>query len=165
MNEELFDKYVETKDINVRNELIELNMPLVKYIVGKIYKYRKLDQDFEDLVHYGVFGLIKAIEKFDGRNVKFSTYAYPRIYGSIIDELRNIDWVPRTVRAKIKKFRKYAEGMEAVSGSGININKLAREQGLSPYEIEIMHGTHLVDYDKVAQFLENGGDDYATLLR
>ena len=164
MYKELLDTYSETKDIDIRNKIVEMNIPLIRHIVSKIHRPSGLDQEFEDLVHYGVFGLIDAIERFDGRDVKFSTYAYSRIYGTIIDELRHLDWVPRTVRSKIKKFRKYLEDMTAVLGPDIDVMQLAKDQGLSAYEIDIMNGTHVVDYSKISQYLEDNGGVYATVL-
>ena len=80
-------------------------MPLVKYVAGKVSVGMPGSVDFDDLVGYGQFGLLDAINKFDPeKNVKFKTYAVTRIRGAIFDELRTLDWVPRSVRQKILLF-------------------------------------------------------------
>ncbi len=94
-----------------RDRLILENISLVKKVASKIY-YRlpKGDIEFDDLVNVGVIGLIKAIEKYDKNKAKFSTYAYIKIRGEILDYLRSLDIVPRTVRDKIKKEPPLEEG-------------------------------------------------------
>ncbi|NPA16873.1 sigma-70 family RNA polymerase sigma factor [Persephonella sp.] len=94
-----------------RDKLILENLSLVKKVASKIY-YRlpKGDIEFDDLVNVGVIGLIKAIEKYNKDKAKFSTYAYIKIRGEILDYLRSLDIVPRTVRDKIKKEKPIEEG-------------------------------------------------------
>ncbi len=94
-----------------RDRLILENLPLVKKVASKIY-YRlpKGDIEFDDLVNVGVIGLIKAIERYDKDKAKFSTYAYIKIRGEILDYLRSLDIVPRTIRDKIKKEPPIEEG-------------------------------------------------------
>ena len=77
--------------------------PLVKFVAGRVSAGLPHSIEQSDLVSYGMFGLIDAIEKFDtSRSIKFETYAITRVKGAIIDELRTIDWVPRSVRAKAR---------------------------------------------------------------
>src|ERR1700692_4594056 len=84
-----------------RDRLILHYSPLVKYVAGRVSVGFPHNVEQADLVSYGIFGVIDAIDKFDAaRNIKFETYAITRIKGAIIDELRSIDWVPRSVRAK-----------------------------------------------------------------
>ena len=94
-----------------REKLILDNISLVKKVASKIY-YRlpKGDIEFDDLVNVGVIGLMKAIQKYDKDKAKFSTYAYIKIRGEILDYLRSLDIVPRTVRDKIKKETPLEEG-------------------------------------------------------
>ncbi|MGI9615507.1 MAG: sigma-70 family RNA polymerase sigma factor, partial [Acidimicrobiales bacterium] len=86
-----------------RDQLIIYYSPLVKYVAGRVAAGLPQSVDQSDLVSYGMFGLIDAITKFDpGRGYKFETYAISRVKGAILDELRSIDWVPRSVRSKAK---------------------------------------------------------------
>ena len=83
----------------LRNQLIIYYTPFVKYVAGRVLAGLPRHFDEEDLVSYGIIGLIDAIERFElDRNLRFETYAIPRIKGAIIDELRSIDWVPRSVQ-------------------------------------------------------------------
>ncbi len=100
---ELWHAFKGTNSQDARDKLILHYSPLVKYVAGRVSA--SLPQMIEngDLVSYGIFGLIDAIEKFDlERRIKFETYAMSRIKGAIIDELRAMDWVPRSVRSKAK---------------------------------------------------------------
>jgi RNA polymerase sigma factor for flagellar operon FliA len=100
---ELWQEYKGTGSTEARNRLVLHYSPLVKYVAGRVSSGLPHSVDQADLVSYGMFGLIDAIDKFDlERGNKFETYAIARIRGSIIDELRSIDWVPRSVRAKAR---------------------------------------------------------------
>src|SRR5918995_217289 len=97
----LWQEYKRTRDRILRDRLILTYAPLVKYVAGRLGSGLPAHVDEGDLVSYGLLGLIGAIERFDpGRDIKFETYAISRIKGSIIDELRAMDWVPRSVRAR-----------------------------------------------------------------
>ncbi len=98
-------KYVETRDIQMRNKLVLLYAPLVKYIAGQIYsRLPPRSVEIADLVGSGMVGLIEAVEKFSPeRGYKFETFAFQRIKGAIIDYLRKLDWLPRNLRIKTKK--------------------------------------------------------------
>jgi RNA polymerase sigma factor FliA len=101
--EELWATYSRTRDQRLRDLLIVEYSPLTKYVAGRVAIGLPRTIEQADLVSYGMFGLIDAIEKFDiSRNVKFETYAITRIRGAVIDELRSIDWVPRSVRTKAR---------------------------------------------------------------
>src|SRR5664279_5033337 len=92
----LWARYKDEHDFSARDELILNYSPLVKYVAGRLASSLPQTVDTADLISYGIFGLIDAIEKFDpGRAIKFETYAISRIRGAIIDELRAMDWVPR----------------------------------------------------------------------
>ncbi len=99
--EELWADFKSTADQSARDRLILHYSPLVKYVAGRVAAAMPSHVDYSDLVSYGILGLIDAIEKFDpSRAIKFETYGVPRVRGAILDELRSIDWVPRSVRAK-----------------------------------------------------------------
>jgi RNA polymerase sigma factor FliA len=108
---DLWQRYKETGDAGLRERLILHYSPLVKYVAGRVGMGLPASVDQADFVSYGVFGLIDAIEKFDPeRATKFEPYAIRRIRGAIIDELRALDWIPRSVRAKARAIeRAYSE--------------------------------------------------------
>jgi len=110
----LWRQYVRTKDQGVRDRLILTYAPLVKYVAGRLGSGLPAHVDEGDLVSYGLLGLIGAIERFDpDRDIKFETYAIARIKGSIIDELRAMDWVPRSVRARARDIERAISELEA----------------------------------------------------
>ena len=108
---ELWVRFKTTGDAAVRERLILHYSPLVKFVAGRVGVGLPSNVEQADLVSYGVFGLIDAIEKYDlERAIKFETYAIQRIRGAIIDELRALDWIPRSVRSKAREVeRTYAE--------------------------------------------------------
>lgn len=100
----LWTSYKDSGDPAARERLILNYSPLVKYVAGRLSTNLPQTVDTSDLISYGIFGLIDAIEKFDlERGIKFETYAIARIKGAIIDELRAMDWVPRSVRARARE--------------------------------------------------------------
>lgn len=102
--EELWRLYKVKNDPGAREKLILKYSPLVKFLAGRIGANLPASVDRADLVSYGIFGLVDAIEKFDmDRGIKFETYAMPRVRGAILDELRAMDWVPRSVRARARQ--------------------------------------------------------------
>jgi RNA polymerase sigma factor for flagellar operon FliA len=110
----LWEDYKRTGDRAIRDQLIVLYSPLVKYVAARVAVGLPQHVDGSDLVSYGIIGLIDAIDRFDPvRAVKFETYAIPRIKGAIIDELRAIDWVPRSVRAKARAVEQAYSSLEA----------------------------------------------------
>jgi len=112
--EELWSTYKSTGDEQARERLILHFSPLVKYVAGRVGVGLPPNIEQADLVAYGVFGLIDAIEKFEPeRAIKFETYAIARIRGAIIDELRSIDWVPRSVRSKAREVEKAYAALES----------------------------------------------------
>jgi len=101
---ELWRSFKEEGDQQARDRLILAYAPLVKYVAGRMSSGLPTHIEEADLISYGLLGLIGALERFDpGREIKFETYAIARIKGSIIDELRSLDWVPRSVRAKARE--------------------------------------------------------------
>lgn len=111
--QEAWDDYKANGSKGAREQLILHYSPLVKYVAGRVAVGLPSNIDQADLVSYGIFGLIDAIDKYDqSRNIKFETYAISRIRGAIIDELRAIDWVPRSVRAKARSVEKAYTDLE-----------------------------------------------------
>src|ERR671929_1298355 len=104
---DLWRRYKATGDIQARERLVVAYSPLVKYVSGRMASGLPAHVEESDLISYGLIGLISAIERFDPeREIKFETYAIPRIRGAIIDELRALDWVPRSVRARAREIER-----------------------------------------------------------
>ncbi len=129
---ELWDLYMETRDPQIREKFIRQYSPLVKYVAGKVSVGMPHNVEFDDLVGYGVFGLLDAIEKYDpNKHVKFKTYAVTRIRGAIFDELRSIDWVPRSVRQKTRQIEDTVQKLESSLGRSASDTEIAGELGVS----------------------------------
>ncbi len=137
--EELWKNYKKTKDLRIREHFVNQYAPLVKYVAGKIAIGMPQNVDFDDLVGYGVFGLLDAIEKFDPtKDIKFKTYAVTRIRGAIYDELRSIDWVPRSVRQKAKELERVIGKLENRLGRAARDDEIAKELGISSKELHTL---------------------------
>jgi len=133
--EELWDQYKRGRDPSIREAFIKQYAPLVKYVAGKVAVGMPHNVEFDDLVGFGVFGLLDAIDKFDpAKNVKFKTYAVTRIRGAIFDELRAIDWVPRSVRQKTREIEETIGSLEAQLGRTVTDQELAHAMGMSEDE-------------------------------
>ncbi len=112
--QDLWSEYKASGTAATRDVLIVHYSPLVKYVAGRVAVGLPQNVEQSDLVSYGMFGLIDAIDKFEpDRGFKFETYAISRIKGAILDELRSIDWVPRSVRAKVRQIEKAYAKLEA----------------------------------------------------
>ena len=123
----------------LRNRLVEIYLPLVKYNGERIWSRLPEGVELDDLISAGVFGLMDAIDAFDlSRGVKFETYCVPRIRGAMLDELRTMDWVPRLVRSKASKLNEAVKNLEARLGRQPNENELASEMGIAVPELEKM---------------------------
>lgn len=128
----LWDNYKTQKLPDSRDKLIVHFSPLVKYVAGRVATGLPANIEQADLVSYGIFGLIDAIEKFEpGRGIKFETYAISRIKGAIIDELRAIDWVPRSVRFKAREIEKAIGRLENSLKRAPSDVELAKELGIT----------------------------------
>jgi RNA polymerase sigma factor for flagellar operon FliA len=136
---ELWEHFKEHGDRGSRDRLILQYSPLVKYVAGRVSVGLPASIEHGDLVSYGMFGLIDAIEKFDlGKGVKFETYAIARIKGAIIDELRSIDWIPRSVRAKARDVEKALATLEVRLRRTPTEEELASELGVGIKELRQM---------------------------
>lgn len=137
VEDDLWRTYRKTGDPAIRERLVKQYSPLVKYVAGKVAVGMPANVEFDDLVGYGVFGLFDAIEKFDpDKHVKFKTYAVTRIRGAIFDELRSIDWVPRSVRQKTREIEDAVRKIEAASGKSASDEEIAKHLGITPKELE-----------------------------
>src|SRR5881398_2083281 len=109
----MWRRYKDSGDTHARERLVLAYSPLVKYVAGRMGSGLPAHVEESDLIFYGLLGLISAIERFDpSREIKFETFAITLIKGSIIDELRSLDWVPRSVRAKAREIEKASAKLE-----------------------------------------------------
>lgn len=138
---ELWEAYVRAPSRELRDRLILHYSPLVKYVAGRVGAGLPSNVEQSDLVSYGIFGLIDAIEKFDlDRGLKFETYAISRIKGAILDELRANDWVPRSVRAKARAVETAFSKLEATLHRSPTEGELADELGYSADTLQTVLG-------------------------
>jgi RNA polymerase sigma factor for flagellar operon FliA len=133
----VWNEYKAGASQEARDRLIVHYSPLVKYVAGRVSVGLPQNIEQTDLISYGIFGLIDAIEKFDPeRNIKFETYAIARIKGAIIDELRAIDWVPRSVRSKARSVEGAYAKLEAKLMRTPTDEEVAEELGMSAKELQ-----------------------------
>ena len=137
---QLWMDYVDSREGALRDRLILHYAPLVKYVAGRVGSGLPAHVEQADLVSYGTFGLIDAISRYEpSREIKFESYAMARIRGAIIDELRNTDWIPRSVRMKARQFERTVADLEA---------KLHR----TPSDEEVAEAMEM-DVDEIRKFL------------
>ncbi len=133
----LWREYRAKSDPALRDRLIVTYAPLVKYVAGRLGSGLPAHVDDEDLVSYGLLGLIGAIERYDpDRDVKFETYAIARIRGAIIDELRALDWVPRSVRSRARDIERAIAELEAKLARVPTDEEIANKLGLTEEELD-----------------------------
>ncbi len=131
----LWNDYAKTKSPEIREKIILEYAPLVKLVAGRLSMYLGYNVEYDDLVGYGVFGLIDAIDKYDNmKAVKFETYASLRIRGAILDQIRKMDWIPRTIRQKQKKIDAAMKEIESTKGRAATDEEIARSLGISDDE-------------------------------
>lgn len=132
----LWQEYKQSGDRRRRDQLILHYAPLVKYVAGRVRSGLPNNVESADLVSYGMFGLIDAIDKFDiERQIKFETYAINRIRGAIIDELRSLDWVPRSVRSKARDLERAHVELEVELRRSPSESELADRMGITRAEL------------------------------
>ena len=138
---QLWKDYRAEATVELRNHLVELYLPLVKYNAERIWARLPEGVDLDDLISAGVFGLMDAIDAFDlDRGVKFETYCVPRIRGAMLDELRTMDWVPRLVRSKHTKLEEARKTLEAEYGRPPTPDEMAGKLGVSLQEFQKIAG-------------------------
>jgi RNA polymerase sigma factor for flagellar operon FliA len=133
----LWLEFRRTQDKGLRDRLILTYAPLVKYVAGRLGSGLPAHVDEGDLVSYGLLGLIGAIERYDPeRDIKFETYAMARIKGAIIDELRALDWVPRSVRSRAREIERAITELEARLGRAPTDEEIAGKLSITVEELE-----------------------------
>lgn len=159
--QKLWDEYTKNPSQEIREKIIIEYAPLVKLVAGRLSMYLGYNVEYDDLVSYGIFGLIDAIDKFDAlKDVKFETYASLRIRGAILDQIRKMDWIPRTVRKRQRDISNAIKDIEARTGRSATDEEIAAELGIT----EEVYGewqsqmkiTNVVSLD---EFVEQAGTD------
>ena len=161
----LWERYQVEREATVRDALILHYSPLVKYVASRVAVGLPQNVEQADLVSYGMFGLIDAIDKFEpGRGFKFDTYAISRIKGAILDELRSIDWVPRSVRAKVRAIEKAFAKLESRMHRSPTEEELADELGWTEVQFQqTLSQISTVGLAALDEILVVGGDRGETL--
>jgi RNA polymerase sigma factor FliA len=135
--QELWLEYRRSKDKAIRDRLILTYAPLVKYVAGRVGSGLPAHVDEEDLVSYGLLGLMGAIDRFDpSRDIKFETFAIARIKGAIIDELRSLDWVPRSVRSRARDIERAMADLERELHRAPTDDELSEKLGVTVEELD-----------------------------
>ena len=166
--QQLWLDFRRTGDQKIRDRLILTYAPLVKYVAGRLGSGLPAHVDEGDLVSYGLLGLIGAIERYDpARDVKFETYAMARIKGQIIDELRSMDWVPRSVRARARHIERAIGELEARLGRAPTDEEIAKKLGITEEELEESLGeiarSSIAALDELWTVSGSGGDQVALI--
>lgn len=156
----LWEEYAKAKSPEVREKIIIEYAPLVKVVAGRLSMYLGYNVEYEDLVSYGIFGLIDAIDKFDFlKDVKFETYASLRIRGAILDQIRKMDWIPRTIRQKQKKIDAVIREIETKYGRSATDEEISAGLGISGEEyLDWQSQMKITNVVSLNEFLEQGSE-------
>lgn len=156
----LWVDYARTKSPEIKEKIILEYAPLVKVVAGRLGMYLGNNVEFDDLVGYGIFGLIDAIDKYDSmKEVKFETYASLRIRGSIIDQIRKMDWIPRTIRQKQKQIDMVMRQVEQETGRQATDEEIALGLGISEEEyVEWQSQMKITGVVSLNEYIEQGSD-------
>jgi RNA polymerase sigma factor for flagellar operon FliA len=162
--ERLWIEYSHSRTSAIREQLIIEYVPLVKLVAGRLSMYLGSNVEYDDLVSYGVFGLIDAIDKFDyGKGIKFETYASLRIRGAILDQIRKMDWIPRSVRQKQKAIDSAVSAVELKKGQNYTDEDIARELGITDDEYSNwLSQTNISNISSLDDFMEQGSEPKAS---
>lgn len=163
----LWKEYMSTKNSEIRDKIILEYAPLVKIVAGRLSIYLGYNVEYDDLVGYGIFGLIDAIDKFDyDKGVKFETYASLRIRGAILDQIRKMDWIPRSLRQKQKKMEAAISKIETQYGRPAKDEEIASELGIETEELINWQGqakiTNIISLD---EFVEAAGEKEVNAIK
>ncbi|HEY2180618.1 MAG TPA: RNA polymerase sigma factor WhiG [Solirubrobacteraceae bacterium] len=165
---ELWRRYKSDSDGKARERLVVAYSPLVKYVAGRTAAGLPPHVEEADLISYGLVGLISAIERFDlSRDIKFETYAIMRIKGAIIDELRSMDWVPRSVRARAREVERANAKLENALQRAPTDEEIAKELGITVDELNesllaISHSS-MVALDELWSVSDSSGDQVSLM--
>ncbi|NLD97429.1 MAG: sigma-70 family RNA polymerase sigma factor, partial [Synergistaceae bacterium] len=156
---ELWTEYLAARDERNKEKVVKRYLPLVKYVVARMAVSPPSGLDYDDLLSFGVFGLLDAIDRFEiSKGFSFQTFAVPRIRGAILDELRKYDWISRTGREKLQKLGRAMETVLQEKGS-LSDSALMEAMGMEEKEyreaLELSSRSYIVSLDEVLA-LEDG---------
>lgn len=156
----LWEDYMKYKTSESREKIIIEYANLVKIVAGRLSMYLGYNVEYDDLVGYGIFGLIDAVDKFDyHKGVKFETYASFRIRGAILDEIRKMDWIPRTLRQKQKRIDAAYHKIEAEKGRMATGEEVAKELDISEEELDAWQlQTNVSNLLSLDEYMEQGSE-------
>lgn len=156
----LWEKYQKSKESSVKDELIIEYAPLVKFVAGRLSMYLGSNVEFDDLVGYGIFGLIDAIDKFDlDKGIKFETYASLRVRGAILDNIRKMDWIPRSLRKKQKLIDAAIMKLESDPSQELSEELIAKELEITIDEYnKWQNQTKALSLTSLEDYVEKGGE-------
>ncbi|MBH1942015.1 FliA/WhiG family RNA polymerase sigma factor [Mobilitalea sibirica] len=158
--QKLWEEYSKKKTSELQEKIIIEYAGLVKLVAGRLSMYLGYNVEYDDLVGYGTFGLIDAIDKFDySKGVKFETYASLRIRGAILDQIRKMDWIPRSIRQKQRKMDLAYQNLELKYGRSANDEEIAKELEISVDELETWQNqTKITNIISLDEFMEQGSE-------
>ena len=158
--EKLWESYRKNPTPQAREQIIIEYAPLVKLVAGRLSMYLGYNVEYDDLVSYGIFGLIDAIDKYDyAKEVKFETYASLRIRGAILDQIRKMDWIPRTIRQKQKRIDAVCKDIETRLGRSATDEEIASELGISDDEyLEWQSQMKITNVVSLNEYMEQGAE-------
>ncbi len=165
---DLWRRYKDDRDEKARERLVLAYAPLVKYVAGRMSSGLPSHVEESDLISYGLLGLISAIERFEPeREIKFETFAITRIKGSIIDELRSLDWVPRSVRTKAREIEKANAKLEHRLHRAPTDQEMAKELGVEIEDFQEslvrISNSSVVALDELWTVSDSSGDQVSLL--
>lgn len=162
----LWNEYQKSHDPKLKEQIIIEYSQLVKYVAGRLSMYLGNNVEYDDLCGYGVFGLIDAIDKFSlDKGVKFETYASLRIRGAILDNIRKMDWIPRSIRKKQKSIDTTIRELEDEMGRKPNDNEVAMSLGISLEEYyKWQDQTKALNLTSLEEHVEQGGESQVKSL-
>lgn len=156
----LWTEYDKSRTPELREKIILEYAPLVKLVAGRLSMYLGYNVEYDDLVSYGIFGLIDAIDKYDyAKEVKFETYASLRIRGAILDQIRKMDWIPRTIRQKQKRIDAVCKDIETRLGRSATDEEIASALGISDDEyLEWQSQMKITNVVSLNEYMEQGAE-------
>ncbi len=158
IKQKLWDEYSKKRTPDLREKIIIEYANLVKIVAGRLSIYLGYNVEYDDLVGYGTFGLIDAIDKFDcEKGAKFETYASLRIRGAILDQIRKMDWIPRTLRQKQKRLDTAYQKLESIYGRPATDEEVANELEITKEELETWQNqTKISNLVSLDEYMEQG---------
>ncbi len=158
--QKLWEEYSKKRTPELQEKIIIEYAGLVKLVAGRLSMYLGYNVEYDDLVGYGTFGLIDAVDKFDySKGVKFETYASLRIRGAILDQIRKMDWIPRSIRQKQRKIDAAYQSLELKYGRLASDEEVATELEISVDELETWQNqTKVTNIISLDEFMEQGAE-------